>query len=76
MRFSGMAAQFTLTKGWFRRSLARWTVRATISLPTPVSPVMSTVESVLAIFLMVRNTCCIFPVDPMISGEKYRSSSK
>ena len=42
-RFSGIAAQFTLTSGISRCALWKWIARATISLPVPVSPVMSTV---------------------------------
>ena len=42
-RFSGIAAQFTFTSGISRCALWKWIARATISLPVPVSPVMSTV---------------------------------
>ena len=37
-RFSGMAPQFTATKGRPRRSDSPWMARAIISLPTPDSP--------------------------------------
>jgi hypothetical protein len=40
---SGIAAQFTLMSGIVRCALLAWIARATISLPVPVSPVMSTV---------------------------------
>ena len=36
---SGIAAQFTCTKRSRLRRLLRWMVRATSSLPTPLSPV-------------------------------------
>ena len=40
---SGMAAQFTATKGPRTRSLSSWITRASSSLPVPLSPWMSTV---------------------------------
>jgi hypothetical protein len=40
-----MAAQFTATKGRSRRAPEKWMERASSSLPTPVSPWMSTVVS-------------------------------
>ena len=49
-----MALQFTFTRGRSRRGLRLWIARATSSFPVPVSPEMSTVESVGA-------TCSIFP---------------
>jgi hypothetical protein len=42
MRVSGMAAQLTATKGRDLRGLRSWRVRATSSLPVPLSPVMRT----------------------------------
>ena len=47
---SGMAPQFTGTKGPRARVLFSCTSRAKTSLPVPVSPVSSTVESLPAIF--------------------------
>ena len=44
----GIAAQFTLMNARVLRSDRRWMARATSSLPVPVSPVMSTVESLRA----------------------------
>ena len=44
---AGMAAQFTATKGLSRRGPEKWMERASSSLPTPVSPWMSTVVSML-----------------------------
>jgi hypothetical protein len=40
-----MAAQLTGTKGPLRRVEEAWMMRATCSLPTPVSPVMRTGRS-------------------------------
>ncbi len=40
---SGIAAQLIATNGPPCRLLRRWMARATISLPVPLSPVMSTV---------------------------------
>jgi hypothetical protein len=42
MSSSGIAAQFTSTKGPLRRRLIAWMCRATSSLPVPFSPKMST----------------------------------
>jgi len=42
MRFSGIAAQFTLTKGPAARWLCEWMAYAMSSLPVPLSPEMST----------------------------------
>ena len=41
-RPSGMAPQLIGTKGLRERTLLKWMARATISLPVPVSPKMST----------------------------------
>ncbi len=43
-----MAAQLTDTKGSVLRDDSRWRPWARISLPVPLSPVMSTVESLRA----------------------------
>src|SRR6184192_4312458 len=48
----GIAAQLTLTNGPSRRVEAAWIARATRSLPTPLSPRISTVASVSAMFSM------------------------
>ena len=47
-RFSGIAPQFTATKGCSRRSLWSWMARATSSFPVPLSPHTSTLVLVLA----------------------------
>ena len=44
----GSAAQFTLTSGLFRRGERWWIARDTSSLPTPLSPRISTVTSLSA----------------------------
>ena len=49
---SGMAATLTATNGWPARSLRWWIARATSSLPVPLSPVISTVVGVVAIWVM------------------------
>ena len=56
MSSSGMAAQFTCTKASSLRRLFRWMARATSSLPTPLSPVMSTVAEVGAARRTASNT--------------------
>ena len=53
-RFSGRAAQLMETNGLSRRGLREWIARAAISFPVPLSPVMRTVESVVATFSMRR----------------------
>ena len=53
---SASAAQFTEMKGRSRRALCAWMERATISLPVPLSPSISTVTSLLATSSMSRAT--------------------
>ena len=54
-----MAAQLMATNGFALRGLSEWMVRATNSLPVPLSPVMST-EAVLGATISIRrNTSCI-----------------
>src|SRR6266498_1609616 len=48
------AQQLTSTKGLDARALLRWIDRATISLPVPVRPLMSTVALVGATRSMIR----------------------
>ncbi len=45
-----MPAQLMATYGWVARRLWEWTLRAINSLPVPLSPRISTVESVGEIF--------------------------
>ena len=47
-RSGGIAPQLTAMKGWFVRLLWAWMKRAISSLPVPLSPMISTVESVAA----------------------------
>ena len=49
---SGIAATLTATNGCVLRSLRRWMARATSSLPVPLSPEISTVAGVVAIWVM------------------------
>ena len=44
----GIAPQLTAMNGWFARRLCAWMKRAISSLPVPLSPMISTVESVVA----------------------------
>ena len=49
---SGIAATLMATNGCPLRWLRWWTARATSSLPVPLSPVMSTVVGVAAIWVI------------------------
>ena len=51
------------------RALAdlRWIARATSSFPVPFSPRIRMFASVSATFSIVRNTCCIASLVPIIS---------
>ena len=60
----GMAAQFTFTKGFSRRSEWENTMRATTSLPVPLSPRISTVALVSATCSMVFFTSSILGLVP------------
>ena len=55
-----MAAQLMATNGLGLRLLSEWMVRATSSLPVPLSPVMSTDAVLGATISIKRNTSCIF----------------
>ena len=56
---SEKSAQLTATNGWCRRAL-EWCIRLAItSLPVPLSPVMSTVLSLLLTTLTKSNTARI-----------------
>ena len=48
IRFGEIAPQLTARNGLLRRRLRSWTVRATTSLPVPLSPVMKTETAVPA----------------------------
>ena len=60
-----MAAQLILSKGLSARSLRLWMASATISLPVPLSPWMSTVTFVGAIWRMSALTACIAGLSPI-----------
>ena len=55
IRVGAMAPQSTTTSGRSLRPLSSWRVCANISLPVPLSPVMSTVVSVRAILRAVAS---------------------
>ena len=65
----GKAAQFTLTSGRSRRPLRAWIARATSSLPVPVSPEISTEESVAATRPTCDSTRCSTALRPTISSK-------
>ena len=58
---SGSAAQLTATKGRLVRGDLAWMLRATSSLPVPLSPMISTVAVVAA-------TCATVLYTPIIAG--------
>ena len=63
---SGIAAQLTCTKRSRLRRLLRWMVRATSSLPTPLSPVISTVALVGAARPIAAIICFRPALSPII----------
>ncbi len=75
----GIAVQFTTTNGCGARWLPRWISRATSSLPVPVSPRTSTVESTAATRPIVSRSAAIAGLSPTsrsyCSGSPARSRS-
>ena len=63
---SGIAAQLTCTNRSRLRRLLRWIVRATSSLPTPLSPRSSTVALVGAARLIASQICRSAGLSPTI----------
>ena len=59
-----MAAQFTFTNGLSQREDSEYTMRATTSLPVPLSPRISTVAVVSATCSMVIFTSIILGLVP------------
>ncbi len=59
IKVSGMAEQLIATNGPFARGESLCSVRATISLPDPVSPVISTDAELGAAISTMRITSCI-----------------
>ena len=59
MRLSGMAPQFTVTKGFFHRTPSSWSWRAIRPLPTPDSTVINTVVFTEASFFVRAITLCM-----------------
>jgi hypothetical protein len=74
-----MAAQLILMKGLLARGEWWWSAEAISSLPVPDSPVINTVEGLLATFSMVRNTSSrlgLWPIMPKRPvGSRAGSSS-
>ncbi len=69
MRFSGIAAQFTLISGLSFRLLAAWMALAITSLPVPVSPNTSTDVSVGATWWTSSKTLNSGLLSPIISSK-------
>src|SRR5213594_2541646 len=65
----GIAAQFSFTKAFERRGLRLWIARAISSFPVPVSPQISTVESVDATVSASFNTRRSTALLPTISSK-------
>ena len=63
---SGIAAQLIATNGRSARRLLLWIARATSSLPVPLSPVISTVESLGATRPMRRKSARITGLSPIM----------
>ena len=82
MMDSGMAAQFSAMNLLFRRSLSRQMDVATISFPVPLSPVIRTVDVLLATWLISSFSFNVAGLEPMMlvlstagstAVSKYRS---
>jgi hypothetical protein len=72
-RASGIAPQFTATKGPSRRGPRRWSARATSSLPVPLSPSMRTVVSKAAATSPARRSdSTMAGLVPMMREKSYR----
>ena len=74
-RFSGIAEQFSATKGLSDLELKRCRAEAISSLPVPLSPKTKTDESERATLATVSRTRSIAWLRPMISGKQLRQSS-
>ena len=70
-----MAAQLTATKGLGRRGLSSCRVRATSSLPVPLSPVINTETLLGATRSIMAKVCCIFLEAPTIEPRNPVSRS-
>ncbi len=69
MSEAGIAPQLTPIKGRAARLERRWIARATSSLPVPVSPKMSTVESASATLSTAASTLRNGSEEPTISSN-------
>ena len=67
--FSLSAAQLSGTNGLFLRGLLMWMALATSSLPVPLSPVISTVAYVGAIWRSLATTACMAGELPMTPSK-------
>src|SRR6202790_933136 len=65
----GIDAQFTLMNAWPERCECLCMARAINSFPVPVSPVISTVDSVGATFTMLESTVCRAGDEPTMSSN-------
>jgi hypothetical protein len=72
---SGRAPQLTATNGPLRRGLKEWMVRATLSLPVPVSPRIKTVLGLAATAGKTSNTFCMTGLRLTRSPMRHRPSN-
>ena len=72
---SGSAPQSTGTKLSAERGLAAWIARATISLPVPLSPWISTLLSLCRRLSIIRRSARVFCELPTSSGPSRRPRS-
>jgi hypothetical protein len=70
-----MAVQLIGTNGAWPRAPVKWIVRATTSLPVPLSPVMSTFERLLEIFRIRAKISCMAGLAPIRSPNAVVLSS-
>ncbi len=69
---SGSAPQLTDTNGRDARRLFKWTVRATSSLPVPLSPLINTGLSLAATRATIETTSTISGLSPTMCGMPSR----
>src|SRR5689334_230911 len=69
-----MAPQLTGMNGWSLRALAAWIAPATSSLPTPLSPVMSTLLGIVAHRAMCARTAMIAGLSPTSAAAPRRGA--
>ena len=76
MRVAGIAPQFTATNGFSLRGERLWIARATISLPVPLSPLMTTLAFEGATFFTSSKTRCIAGPEPIMSVPGARAARR